>query len=235
MCYFFRMNRPLARRRARSLRQQLARMGRAQAAFMIVSVLMVCVIVGGTLLTVIIDAVQSSDDDADPEEFNASARDDFVDSLRATVEANPNDAAAMGLLANVLAQDGRIDEAIDWYERSLGIDPTSVQIRLSFALSLADAGKPVDAEVQYRKIIEADPAQAEAWYYLGELYRTWAPPRLDDAVDAYLTVLTLAPGSVIADRANEALAELGIGTPTASPAAATPESGGRSSSIPEET
>ena len=200
-------------------------MPRAQVIFAIVALLVVCAVVGGSVGTVIVDAIKSDNPDVDPEEFNASTRDDFINEMRATVEANPADAAAISLLANVLAQDGRIDEAIDWYEQSLAADPTNAQVRLSFALSLAEAGKRADAEVQYRRILEDDPNQAEAWYYLGELYRGWNPPRTDEAVAAFQQVLMLAPGAVIAQRASESLAAMGVATPMATPSA-TPAAGG---------
>lgn len=212
---------PSGERRRRPIRRRLQRLGNAQAAFVVVSLLVVCAIAGGSVLTIVVDAIQSNDADVDPEEFNAGARDEFVSELQETVDANPDDAAAMGLLANVLAQDGQIDEAIDWYERSLGIDPGNVAVRLSFAVSLTEAGKQADAEIQYKKILEADPSQAEARYYLGELYRTWSPPRPDEAVAELLQVLALAPGSVIAERAAESLGALGVATPVASPVSGT--------------
>lgn len=192
-------------------------MSSSQAIFAVVALLIVCAVVGGSVGTVIVDAINSDNGDVDPEEFNASTRDDFINEIRATVEANPDDAAAMSLLANVLAQDGRIDEAIDWYERSLAADPTNAQVRLSFALSLAEAGKQADAEVQYRRILVDDPNQAEAWYYLGELYRGWNPPRSAEAVTAFQQVLTIAPGAVIAERASESLVAMGVATPMATP------------------
>ncbi len=213
---------PPDRRRRQTIGQTLGRMGRTQAAFVVVSLLVVCAIAGGGVLTIVADALQSDDIDVDPEEFNADTRNEFIDDLRATVDANPDEPAAMGLLANVLAQDGRIDEAITWYERSLAIDPTNVQVRLSFALSLAEAGKSADAEIQYRRILENDPAQAEAHYYLGELYVSWEPSRPNDAIVEFQQVLTLAPGSVIADRAFASLSALGVATPSA----ATPDATG---------
>lgn len=219
------MNRPTRRQSTPSFRQNLRRMSRAQAIFVVVTLLVVCAVVGGSVGTVVVDALNSDDGDVDPEEFNAATRDEFVNDLRATVAANPADAAAMSLLANVLAQDGRIDEAIDWYEQSLAVDPSNAQVRLSFALSLAEAGKRADAEVQYRRILESDPNQAEAWYYLGELYRGWNPPRTDEAVAAFQQVITIAPGAVISQRAMESLAAMGIATPGATPAA-TPAAGG---------
>lgn len=209
------MNPPPDRPRRRTIGQTLGRMGRTQAAFVVVSLLVVCAIAGGGVLTIVADALRSNDVDVDPEEFNADTRNEFIEDLRSTVEANPDEPSAMGLLANVLAQDGRIDEAITWYERSLAIDPANVQVRLSFALSLTEAGKQADAEIQYRRILENDPAQAEAHYYLGELYLTWIPPRPDDAISEFQRVSTLAPGSVIADRASESLSALGVASPSA--------------------
>jgi tetratricopeptide (TPR) repeat protein len=214
------MNRPSRRQSSPTFRQNLQRMSRAQAIFVVVTLLVVCAVVGGSVGTVVVDALNSDNGDVDPEEFNASTRDEFIEEIRATVEANPSDAAAMSLLANVLAQDGRIDEAIDWYEKSLAADPTNAQVRLSFALSLAESDKRADAEVQYRRILDNDPNQAEAWYYLGELYRNWNPPRTEDAIAALNKVLSVAPGSVIAERATASLVAMGVATPAATPTGA---------------
>src|SRR3712207_3014775 len=124
------MNRPPRRQSSPSIWRSISRMGRTQAIFVAITLLVVCSVIGGSLGTILLDAVGSDETDGDSEEFNASARDDFIDELQATVEADPNDAGAMSLLANVLAQDGRIDEAIGWYERSLAVDTTDVQVRL---------------------------------------------------------------------------------------------------------
>lgn len=200
-------------------------MSGAQVAFVVLSLLITCAIIGGSVGSVIVDGIGS--DDPDPQEFNADARGSLVDELLQEVEANPQDASRMALLANVLANDGRIEEAITWYERSLELAPDDVQTRLSFAVSLASAGKAADAEIQYLRILQADPAQAEAHYYLGELYRAWTPSRIDEAMGHYRQVVVLVPGTFIAERAATALVAFGFASPVASPApdlAATPSS-----------
>src|SRR5262249_30473392 len=96
-------------------------------------------------------------------------------------------------------------------------------LRLDFARSLAVGDKRPDAEVQYKKVIEAQPANAQAWFGLGQLYAAWVPARTDDAIAAYEKAIQADPTSFVAERAGEELSSLGVASPvSASPVAASP-------------
>jgi cytochrome c-type biogenesis protein CcmH/NrfG len=196
-------------------------MRKGQLAFLVLSILVVCAIAGGGIAPFIADRFGddgSSGSDVDPEEFNASQRSDLEDDLRREIAQNPNDVGRISLLAQVLASEGRIAEAIPLYEQALTIDPNNVRVRLNFGVSLSAAGKPADAEIQFLKILQADPNQPEAHYYLAQLYEGWDPPRTGEAIAHYQQVVSLQPADTsIAQMAAAALAAIGVGTPVASP------------------
>jgi len=195
----------------------LRRLSRHQIAFALFGFLVVCSLIAASVGTVALDLML--DDDADPEEFAAGANADLIDELRGEIEDNPEDIRRMSLLAELLAQDGNLDESISWYERALEIDPTATDIRMSFALALKDGNKPVDAELQFLRIIEAEPENFEAHYYLAELYQFWEPPRVEEAAAHYTRVVEIAPSAFQAGLSLEQLTALGYATPAA---AATP-------------
>jgi cytochrome c-type biogenesis protein CcmH/NrfG len=200
-------------------------MNRAQLALSILAVLVVISLTAGAVGTAIVDGLTSPDRDDDPIALDENTEDAYEQDLRNQVEDDPNDAATLSLLANYLAQTGRLTEAITWYEKALALEPDNWPVRLDFARSLADGGKRTDAEFQFKKIIEGQPDDEQAHYYLAELYRNWVPERIPEAVAEYRRTIDVGAGTYVAELAAQALAELGYATPrpVASPAAATAE------------
>jgi hypothetical protein len=135
------------------------------------------------------------------------------------IEENPNDVQAMAALASYLGNVGKTAEAIQWYERALTISPSDMVLRLDFARALAEAGENPDAEVQYLKVIQAEPNNGLALLSLARLYRSWSPPRTQDAVTFYTLAIERTGDSVVAQVAAEELKELTGTTPVASPQA----------------
>ena len=177
--------------------------------------LIVCSLIGAGLGTAFFDQL-GDDDPPDPAEESRRTEQAF----REEIERDPNDTVAMLALANLLANSGQLDEAIDWYEQVLAREPENWAARLDFAQALAGGGKQADAELQFRRVIEAQPDNAEAHYDLAELYLGWQPPRTEDAIREYQAVVAAAPDSVFADLAREQLAAHGApATPIATPAA----------------
>ena len=72
--------------------------------------------------------------------------------------------------------------------------------------------------MQYLRVIEAEPDNAFALLGLARLHRSWAPPRLADAISYYQLAVDRAGESVVRNVAAEELAQIS-GTPVASPAA----------------
>ncbi len=213
-----RPSRPVIRRRSTD------RPTRSQWIFASIAILVVLSLVGSTLGTILVDYVgrQDSGAEGDPRAFDDQQASLIADQ-RATVEANPNDAAAMALLAQYLQLGGNSTEAVQWYEQALQINPNDVSIRLNFADMLTQAGRQADAELQYQRVLTIDPGNIPAIFYLGDVYQFWKPePRTSEAIAQFQQVLAVGPDSALATTARDRLVLLGAATPVLSPASAQP-------------
>jgi cytochrome c-type biogenesis protein CcmH/NrfG len=197
-------------------------MNRSQLAFSVLALVVVFSLVITALGTAVFDALTDPGTD-DTIVINDNEPDAYEEQLRRDADANPNDAATLAVLANYLAQTGRLSEAFPWYEKSLAIKSDAWDVRLDFARWLADDGKRNDAELQFKKVIEGEPRNAQAHYYLAELYRNWVPQRTEDAVAEYRRTIEVGPDTYVAELASQALVDLGYAAPAASPSAASPE------------
>jgi tetratricopeptide (TPR) repeat protein len=186
--------------------------------FNVMALVVVAALVFGTLGAIAINEIVNGGGDdtieVDPERIDETEQD-----YRDQIEANPDDVRAIAALANYLGNLGRTDDAIQWYERALGITPDDVALRRDFASALASGGKMRDAELQYQRIIEAQPDDALSILALARLYRSWSPPRVDDAIATYQLAIERGGDSVVTTEAREELTELAGGSPVASPQA----------------
>jgi len=198
-------------------------MGRAQAAFTVLALVVVCSLIAATLGAVVIDELNSPDTD-DTVTAPEAGEDVFETELREDIEENPEDVESLAALGNYLAQTGRIEEGIASYEEALALAPTNVDIRLDFARDLAAGDKRADAELQFKRVIEARRDDPIPHFELGQLYAAWVPPRLGDAVASYQQVLIIGQDSFVTERAAEELRALGVATPAAAIPAASPAS-----------
>jgi len=172
----------------------------------VIGVLVACAMVASTVGTIWLDRQASAPSSAT--EPTPDPGQNYEDLLRANLEANPDDARSAVSLANLLSTRGQFDEAIDYYARAVETEPDNGRYRLDFALALSQNGALADAELQYRTVLASNPGDAEALYFLGELYARWSPVRLDEAVASFEGAIAAQPDSVSADLARQALARL---------------------------
>jgi Tfp pilus assembly protein PilF len=147
----------------------------------------------------------------------------YEDNLRTAVARDPRDAVAHISLARILSLRGVTSDAYDHYQQAIALDPGNASYRIDFGRALATGSHFPDAELQYQKAIADDPNNVEAHYWLGELYRSWQPPRTADAEAQYRKAVALAPQSVSGRLAQEALQRL-LGA-QGTPAGTTPAPG----------
>lgn len=76
--------------------------------------------------------------------------------LRARIEANPNDWSAVAELGTVLLQSGNVDEAVHLLARAVEQSPTRTDLRMSYARALYSAGRYDDAMQQALRLLERD-------------------------------------------------------------------------------
>ena len=184
--------------------------------FNVVAIVVVLAMVVGAIGVAVFDGLLSTAEDK-PLSVDPNEKDPVEQGYRDQIAKNPDDVAAMSALANYLGNTGNVEESIQWYERALGITPDDMALRLDFASALASGAKERDSELQYLKVIGAEPDNAFALLGLARLYRSWSPPRLQDAVTYYQKAIDSAGVSVVRDVAQEEMAAI-TGTPVASPA-----------------
>ena len=152
---------------------------------------------------------------AAPTATSSALTSEYEQDLRAALAERPDDPQLMVSLANLLVALDRWDEAREWFERSLEIEPDRLRTRLDFGLALSQRGAAADAEIQFQRALTIDATSAEAHLLLGELYLNWVPTRREDAVAAFTAAIAAQPESVPALRAREYLDQLDGGTPLA--------------------
>jgi tetratricopeptide (TPR) repeat protein len=87
--------------------------------------------------------------------------------FRQAVDLEPNMAAALTNLGNLVYRQGEHDEARRLYERALDHDPLQAEARYNLANALADAGETELAIAELRRVCSACPEFADAHYNLG--------------------------------------------------------------------
>jgi predicted Zn-dependent protease len=90
-----------------------------------------------------------------------------IAALRKAIEANPNDARALGRLGDLYYDAGMFDKAKDYYTQSLALDPKNPNVSTDLGVCLQRLGKPDDALKQFRHSLEVDPRHWQSWLNVG--------------------------------------------------------------------
>lgn len=103
-------------------------------------------------------------------------RDDAANLWRRLVVIAPNEPMGYNLLAQVATREGKFDDARNYYETSLRLNPDQYETRLNLARVLLWSGKHMAAKTMLQKLFEEDPARVDveielAWtMYINEEY-----------------------------------------------------------------
>lgn len=89
--------------------------------------------------------------------------------LRVAVAANPQMATAVGNLANALAAEGRLDEALPLYARARELSPDDLDVAAIYGKVLARAGRLEEAIAQQAFVYDRDPDRPGLALGLGTL------------------------------------------------------------------
>lgn len=193
-----------------------------QVLLVIVSALVICSLIGGVFVglgsTDIFGDLFSGDSDENYIDPNS----DFISEAETEVAEDPDNVENLLLLASMLANTGRLGDAIPHYERALELSPDDVAARLSFARALADGGMYADAELQFQRILEIDPNNQQAHYYLAQLYMAQTPQNVDAAIEHYRAAAAIDTTTLIGERSQTQLDTLGAGSPVSATPSASP-------------
>ena len=127
--------------------------------------------------------------------------DEAVSSLTRAVRLETGDAEELHIkpnfvdihndLGNVLAAQGKINEAITHYSEALRIDPNDVKAHNNLGLTLAGQGRINDAMNHYSEALRIDPDYPEVHYNLGVVLIRLQ--RFDEAIYHFRQALRIRP------------------------------------------
>jgi tetratricopeptide (TPR) repeat protein len=110
---------------------------------------------------------------------------------RTTIERNPACWMAHNNLGEVLADSGRVDEAIAHYRTALEIKPDYVDAHNNLGMVLVGRGQAGEAMAHFRRALEIKPDYASAEYSLGNALAGCG--EVDEAIAHYRKALEIQP------------------------------------------
>lgn len=184
--------------------------------YIIFVAVMVGLLVVGSLALVAGTAFFGGDDD--PAESGDDTRPgEEIERLQTAVAEDPGDSDSMAVLANILANNGQLQDAVGWYERAVKVDPENGDLRLAFAIALFQLGNDFDAEVQFLRARDLLPDSATPPYYLGQLEERGPAPDLAKAHEWYEEAVGVSADSLVGQQAQSRLDELNSPSVTPTP------------------
>jgi tetratricopeptide (TPR) repeat protein len=74
------------------------------------------------------------------------------------------------LKGNILSRQGRFEEAVDAYKKSIGRNPNATVVHFNLALAYKSLNRQGEAAVALEKAVELEPGNLDARYSLGNIY-----------------------------------------------------------------
>ena len=124
--------------------------------------------------------------------------------LKSTAQQNPADTATRVQLANMYFDAERFQEAADWYQQALKINPKDVNASTDLGIAYYYMNQPDRALAQFDHSLSVDPNHAKTLLNVG-IVRAFGKQDLDGATQAWEKVLKVAPDSEEARAAKQAL------------------------------
>jgi tetratricopeptide (TPR) repeat protein len=130
--------------------------------------------------------IETIPEDADVEEK--------IEMLEEMGNAYPEDALVYYELGNLYSDQLLAVDAMESYERALGMDPDLNKARVNLAMLLAESDEVDSAKVLLEEAIRFNPADAKAYNNLGMVYYTELD--VNTAVDYFQKALEVDPGNI---------------------------------------
>ncbi len=127
-----------------------------------------------------------------------------VQELTATITSEPRNAEAHAQLGNTYFDAERWNDAIQWYERSLAIDPGDPNVSTDLGVSYYYTNRTDEALKQFERSLQIDPKHTKTLLNKG-IVLAFGRQDLAAAAEEWKKVVTLAPDSPEGQAARRAL------------------------------
>ena len=124
--------------------------------------------------------------------------------LERQANTRPNDAAVRAALGNLYFDGERYDQAVTWYEASLKLDPSAVEVSTDLAVAYYYTQQADRALAQLDHSLELDPAHLKTLLNQG-IIRAFGKQDLKGAAESWQRVVAIAPTSEEGRRAQQGL------------------------------
>jgi cytochrome c-type biogenesis protein CcmH/NrfG len=124
--------------------------------------------------------------------------------MKTTAQQNPTDAETRVELGNMYFDASRYQEAADWYQQALKIQPKDVNASTDLAIAYYYMNDPDRALAQFDRSLTMDPRHAKTLLNIG-IVRAFGKQDIKGAAEAWQKVLDVAPSSDEARAARQAL------------------------------
>ena len=94
-------------------------------------------------------------------------------------------------MGNALKEQGKLEEAIEAYNKALAIKPDYAEAYNNMGNALKEQGKLEEAIEAYNKALAIKPDYAEAYYNMGNALKEQG--KLEEAIEAYNKALAIKP------------------------------------------
>lgn len=108
------------------------------------------------------------------------------------IAVTSNNYVAHNNLGELLARQGKLDEATTQFQASLDANPDFSQARQNMGMILIKQGKPQEAIAEFTMAVESNPRSVDAYNKLGAALASVG--RIDEAVDKFSRALEIDPG-----------------------------------------
>lgn len=132
--------------------------------------------------------------------------------LASTAQKNPNDEATRVQLANMYFDAERYQEAVDWYQQALTINPRDINASTDLGIAYYYMNQPDRALAQFDTSLKIDPKHAKTLLNVG-IVKAFGKQDLDGAMQAWRQVIQLAPDSPEGQAAKRAIDSLSAAHP----------------------
>lgn len=115
----------------------------------------------------------------------------FQEKAEAEAKNDLGGAAALVRIGDASRAGGDLQTAVGFYERASTVAPNDAATQLRLATALLEMGSYSEAEVAYRRVLAADPANVEAMRGLGNIYIATDQPK--NAVEQFQGAIAKKP------------------------------------------